>query len=160
MLEKSDLVLVSVYLLIHSHLLLVVSLTRLHLHRKHLLLCSIHLRVLIRYHFVQTDDLRLQHLLLVRYSCNHWVLFIDLLLIEGEVGLESCELLSKVRERLLTLFHFLLEISVLASDRVEITVQLLDRSVFLVEVNRALLELAANTVVLLIELIYILLLGV
>ena len=158
MLEQSYLVLVGIYLLIYPYLLLVVSLPCLHLHREHLLLCAVYLGILVGYHLVQTDYLRLQHLLLACHSCDYGVLLVDLLLVEGKVGFESCQLLSQVRERLLPLLHLLLEISVFTSNRIEITGKLLNCSVFLVKEVRTLLELVANPGILLIELVNILLL--
>lgn len=158
MLEQSYLVLIGIDLLIYPYLLFVVSLPCLHLHREHLLLCAVYLGILVGYHLVQTDYLRLQHLLLACHSCDYGVLLVDLLLVEGQVGFESRELLSQVGERLLPLLHLLLEVSVFTSNRIEITGKLLNCSVFLVKEVRALLELVANPGILLIELIDILLL--
>ena len=93
MLEQSYLVLVGIDLLIYPYLLFVVSLPCLHLHREHLLLCAVYLGILVGYHLVQTDYLRLQHLLLACHSCDYGVLLVDLLLVEGQVGFESRELL-------------------------------------------------------------------
>lgn len=61
---------------------------------------------------------------------------------------------------MLPLLHFLLKISVLTPDRVEITIKFLNISILLVKVKRTILELIANTIILLIELIDILLFGI